>query len=170
MSFLDNTGLTRLWSKCKATFAPKSHNHNDLYYTESEVDSLLANIGGGTGGMGDYATLDDMSNIINSYIIPITPFASPTITASGTTLTITNNDIRDAVFYLKFIGSATSGYVGPDDYSSFVRIESLLARAITGLSTGKYAIVAYVDGIKASDIIIYPITGVGGDLDELEPV
>lgn len=46
MSFLDKTGLSQLWSKCKAHFAPKDHSHNDLYYTESEVDTLIANAGG----------------------------------------------------------------------------------------------------------------------------
>lgn len=46
MSFLDKTGLSQLWSKCKAHFAPKDHSHNDLYYTESEVDNLIANAGG----------------------------------------------------------------------------------------------------------------------------
>lgn len=53
MNFLDKTGLSQLWSKCKAHFAPKDHSHNDLYYTESEIDSLLANIGG--GGSSDIA-------------------------------------------------------------------------------------------------------------------
>lgn len=53
MSFLDKTGLSQLWSKCKAHFALKDHSHNDLYYTESEIDSLLANIGG--GGSSDIA-------------------------------------------------------------------------------------------------------------------
>ena len=49
MSFLDKTGLTQLWSKCKAHFAPKDHSHtaSDVgAYTKAQVDSLLANAGG----------------------------------------------------------------------------------------------------------------------------
>ena len=42
MGYLDYAGLQYLWGKLKEKFAPKSHNHDDRYYTESEVNTLLA--------------------------------------------------------------------------------------------------------------------------------
>lgn len=41
MGFLDYAGLQYLWDKLKEKFAPKSHTHDDRYYTESEVDTKL---------------------------------------------------------------------------------------------------------------------------------
>lgn len=42
MGYLDYAGLQYLWGKLKEKFAPKSHSHDDRYYTESEVNTLLA--------------------------------------------------------------------------------------------------------------------------------
>lgn len=42
MGYLDYAGLQYLWGKLKEKFAPKSHNHDDRYYTESEINTLLA--------------------------------------------------------------------------------------------------------------------------------
>lgn len=41
MGYLDYAGLQYLWGKLKEKFAPKSHSHDDRYYTESEVNSKL---------------------------------------------------------------------------------------------------------------------------------
>lgn len=41
MGYLDNAGLQYLWGKLKEKFAPKSHRHDDRYYTESEMDGKL---------------------------------------------------------------------------------------------------------------------------------
>lgn len=41
-AYLDYAGLQYLWGKLKEKFAPKSHSHDDRYYTESEVNTLLA--------------------------------------------------------------------------------------------------------------------------------
>ena len=41
MAFLDNDGLSYFWGKLKEKFAPKSHTHDDRYYTESEMNSKL---------------------------------------------------------------------------------------------------------------------------------
>lgn len=41
MGYLDYAGLQYLWGKLKEKFAPKSHNHDDRYYTESEMDGKL---------------------------------------------------------------------------------------------------------------------------------
>lgn len=41
MGYLDNAGLQYLWSKLKEKFAPKSHSHDDRYYTEAEVNGKL---------------------------------------------------------------------------------------------------------------------------------
>ncbi len=41
MGFLDYAGLQYLWDKLKEKFAPKSHNHDDRYYTETEMDAKL---------------------------------------------------------------------------------------------------------------------------------
>lgn len=42
MGYLDNTGLQYLWGKLKEKFAPKSHSHDDRYYTESEMNTKLS--------------------------------------------------------------------------------------------------------------------------------
>lgn len=41
MGYLDNAGLQYLWGKLKEKFAPKSHSHDDRYYTEAEIDGML---------------------------------------------------------------------------------------------------------------------------------
>ena len=41
MGCLDNAGLQYLWGKLKEKFAPKSHSHDDRYYTEAEMDGKL---------------------------------------------------------------------------------------------------------------------------------
>lgn len=41
MGCLDYAGLQYLWGKLKEKFAPKSHTHDDRYYTEAEMDGKL---------------------------------------------------------------------------------------------------------------------------------
>lgn len=41
MGYLDHAGLQHLWDKLKEKFAPKSHTHDDRYYTEAEMDGKL---------------------------------------------------------------------------------------------------------------------------------
>ena len=41
MGYLDYAGLQHLWDKLKEKFAPKSHSHDDRYYTEVEMDGKL---------------------------------------------------------------------------------------------------------------------------------
>lgn len=41
MGFLDYAGLQYLWGKLKEKFAPKSHTHDDRYYTETEITAKL---------------------------------------------------------------------------------------------------------------------------------
>lgn len=42
MEYLDYAGLQYLWGKLKEKFAPKSHSHDDRYYTEAEMDGKLS--------------------------------------------------------------------------------------------------------------------------------
>lgn len=42
MGYLDYAGLQYLWGKLKEKFAPKSHTHDDRYYTEAEMNAKLA--------------------------------------------------------------------------------------------------------------------------------
>lgn len=42
MGYLDYAGLQYFWGKLKEKFAPKSHSHDDRYYTEAEVDGKLS--------------------------------------------------------------------------------------------------------------------------------
>ena len=42
MGYLDYAGLQYLWGKLKEKFAPKSHTHDDRYYTEAEMNTKLA--------------------------------------------------------------------------------------------------------------------------------
>lgn len=41
--YLDVGGLTRLIQNLVEKFALKTHSHDDVYYTETEIDSKLAN-------------------------------------------------------------------------------------------------------------------------------
>lgn len=41
MGYLDYAGLQYLWGKLKEKFAPKSHSHDDRYYTEAEINTKL---------------------------------------------------------------------------------------------------------------------------------
>lgn len=41
MGYLDYAGLQYLWGKLKEKFAPKSHTHDDRYYTETEINTKL---------------------------------------------------------------------------------------------------------------------------------
>lgn len=41
MGYLDNAGLQYFWGKLKEKFAPKSHSHDDRYYTETEMNAKL---------------------------------------------------------------------------------------------------------------------------------
>lgn len=41
MGYLDNAGLQYFWDKLKEKFAPKSHSHDDRYYTETEMNAKL---------------------------------------------------------------------------------------------------------------------------------
>ena len=41
MGYLDYAGLSYFWGKLKEKFAPKSHTHDDRYYTESEMNTKL---------------------------------------------------------------------------------------------------------------------------------
>jgi hypothetical protein len=64
MGYLDNAGLQYLWGKLKEKFAPKSHSHDDRYYTEAEVDGKLA----GKSNTGHTHTKDQvgLSNVDNT--------------------------------------------------------------------------------------------------------
>lgn len=42
MGYLDYAGLQYFWGKLKEKFAPKSHSHDDRYYTEAEMDGKLS--------------------------------------------------------------------------------------------------------------------------------
>lgn len=42
MGYLDYAGLQYLWGKLKEKFAPRSHSHDDRYYTESEMNTKLS--------------------------------------------------------------------------------------------------------------------------------
>lgn len=41
MGYLDYAGFQYLWGKLKEKFAPKSHTHDDRYYTETELNTKL---------------------------------------------------------------------------------------------------------------------------------
>ena len=51
-----------------ATFAPSAHNHDDRYYTETEIDSILA----GIGGVEQYNTFSQLPVIGNANKLYIT--------------------------------------------------------------------------------------------------
>lgn len=62
MGYLDYAGLQYLWGKLKEKFAPKSHTHDDRYYTESEVNTKLANY----QPKGNYAAASHTHNYAGS--------------------------------------------------------------------------------------------------------
>lgn len=61
MGYLDYAGLQYLWGKLKEKFAPKSHSHDDRYYTESEMDGKLSGKADNTR-----AGANDLINKLNS--------------------------------------------------------------------------------------------------------
>ena len=88
----DYTNLTNIPS----TFAPHSHNHDDLYYTEAETDSAIStsintaigNLVGGAPGALD--TLNELAEAINdddSYASSVTTLLAEKLPLAGGTLT-----------------------------------------------------------------------------------
>lgn len=61
MGYLDYAGLQYLWGKLKEKFAPKSHSHDDRYYTESEMDGKLSGKADNT-----WAGANDLINKLDS--------------------------------------------------------------------------------------------------------
>lgn len=73
MGYLDYAGLQYLWGKLKEKFAPKSHSHDDRYYTESEMDGKLNskvnnNEVGANGLINKLSTADDIPNDATVFI------------------------------------------------------------------------------------------------------
>lgn len=73
MGYLDYAGLQYLWSKLKEKFAPKSHSHDDRYYTESEMDGKLNskvnnNEAGANGLINKLSTADGIPNDATVFI------------------------------------------------------------------------------------------------------
>lgn len=157
MAYLDNTGLTRLWSKCKSAFAPNSHNHNDLYYTESEVDSLIANSGGGV----EFATLAEVQAIIDSYAPPIVdnpnaePVINPTIAIGTRQFNVTNNDTRTVTVYMLWSKSGGADSIGPTNYTASSVIASGETKTFYTEGSGNYYFKAYAnDGGESETLTV----------------
>lgn len=73
MGYLDYAGLQYLWSKLKEKFAPKSHSHDDRYYTEAEMDGKLNskvnnNEAGANGLINKLSTADGIPNDATVFI------------------------------------------------------------------------------------------------------
>lgn len=69
MGYLDYAGLQYLWGKLKEKFAPKSHTHDDRYYTETEINTKLSGYlptSGGTMGGTAKISWPDSGNWSNS--------------------------------------------------------------------------------------------------------
>lgn len=73
MGYLDYAGLQYLWGKLKEKFAPKSHSHDDRYYTEAEMDGKLNskvnnNEAGANGLINKLSTTDGIPNDATVFI------------------------------------------------------------------------------------------------------
>lgn len=73
MGYLDYAGLQYLWGKLKEKFAPKSHSHDDRYYTETEMDGKLNskvnnNEEGANGLINKLSTADGIPNDATVFI------------------------------------------------------------------------------------------------------
>lgn len=73
MGYLDYAGLQYLWGKLKEKFAPKSHSHDDRYYTEAEMDGKLNskvnnNKAGANGLINKLSTADGIPNDATVFI------------------------------------------------------------------------------------------------------
>lgn len=73
MGYLDYAGLQYLWGKLKEKFAPKSHSHDDRYYTEAEMDGKLNskvnnNEAGANGLINKLSTADGILNDATVFI------------------------------------------------------------------------------------------------------
>lgn len=73
MGYLDYAGLQYLWGKLREKFAPKSHSHDDRYYTETEMDGKLNskvnnNEEGANGLINMLSTADGIPNDATVFI------------------------------------------------------------------------------------------------------
>lgn len=73
MGYLDYAGLQYLWGKLKEKFAPRSHSHDDRYYTEAEMDGKLNskvnnNEAGANGLINKLSTTDGIPNDATVFI------------------------------------------------------------------------------------------------------
>lgn len=73
MGYLDNAGLQYFWGKLKEKLAPKSHSHDDRYYTEAEMDGKLNskvnnNEAGANGLINKLSTADGIPNDATVFI------------------------------------------------------------------------------------------------------
>ena len=73
MGYLDYAGLQYLWGKLREKFAPKSHSHDDRYYTETEMDGKLNskvnnNEEGANGLINKLSTADGIPNDATVFI------------------------------------------------------------------------------------------------------
>lgn len=101
MSFLDKTGLTRFWSKCKAHFAPIDHSHELTDEQKEDIrDGLSAfqkklkyHLGLGSG-VSSFTLPDenyrDGVDIVNIHLNGIYLHEGLDYTISGRTVTLTN--------------------------------------------------------------------------------
>lgn len=111
MALLDDKGLKYFVGKLKDTFAPRSHTHDDRYYTESEVDSKLdgkANTNHSHGAFGK-ATADAAGSA--GYVpAPAKGQQGQYLRGDGTWATPTNTTYGDAT-------TSSSGLMSSSDKS-----------------------------------------------------
>lgn len=107
----------RMWQHLTAVAGGKSdknHNHDDLYYTESEVDNLLSNIDVSTS-INEHNVSTEAHNDVRLLIEGLTTRLNALANSDDTTL----DQMAEVVAYIKanrdLIGSVTTDKVNVDD-------------------------------------------------------
>ena len=100
--YLDSTGLIRLIANVFNSFSPKEHSHDDVYYTESEIDSKFHSITSGDVVVAEAVHAESSDNAEN---------ATHSVSADTATNAINANHAADADSAISAIKDASGNII-----------------------------------------------------------
>ena len=118
MGYLDNAGLQYLWGKLKEKFAPKSHTHDDRYYTETEMNAKLDGKSN-TGHTHDdrYYTESEIDSKLSGKANSNHSHYSITTVADNRNTNTTPNDYRNTLIFQGLKDNSKINSPSSDTYS-----------------------------------------------------